>query len=108
MSGGLQTLMRNIVIGWMREAEERGYITITEGVRLNYADTWGKEATENGKPAAFNVPFLITIEKKRVAVECADVYAIMDCLDKIYADFPESEKRGHGAKILPFPAGVSA
>jgi|GEM_PF-5478212 len=32
MKRGLERLMRNIVIGWMHEAAERRYITVTDGV----------------------------------------------------------------------------
>jgi len=104
MSGGLEMLMRNIVIGWMHEAADRGYITVTDGVRLYSTKGWTK--TEDGKPSNVNVPFLLERKEERIVFECSDLSDVMDCLDMLYGDSAEGKE--HGAKVIPFPIGRPA
>jgi len=108
MSGGLEILMRNILIGWMHEAAERGCVSITKGVRLYSAWAWAKMATENGKPVVLADPFLVEYEAERWAVECSDVFDVMDCLDEVYRRICGGPTEEDDGKIIPFPTGGTA
>jgi len=89
-------------------AEEHGNVYLAGGLRLCSAKEWVKDAVEDGEPAELSVPFVLADEHEHIAFECVDVSAIIDCLNLLYADYPESKEHGYGAKIIPFPAGGSA
>ena len=89
-------------------AEQHGSVHLGDGLILCSTKKWGEDATENGKPADFSVPFILEYEQEHFGFECADVSSIIACLDLFYGDLPESEKREQGAKVIPFPAGGSA
>jgi len=108
MMTGFEKWAEQMITGLAGLAEQQGSAYLGAGLKLCSAKEWGKGTTGNGKPAEFTVPFIIEDEHEHMAFECADISAIIDCLNLLYTDFPESEKRGQGAKVIPFAAGGSA